>query len=214
MGTYSNYRLEILDKNRNILIGDIKEQLIETLMGEYQEANYALTVDGQTAQEAKWYTATEDLSKFSQQKPDYFFVLIQSLCTPDNPDLEGTFFIEIINGKTRLLDDSEGLRLIKDIKYAYNDSANSPVDSSYVILAYYNHQISNAPWFIGNGGYNNFTTQLKAAKTFDTKAAATRFFSKLRKEDFPQGKYVQVEQSRVVMRQWNEEKSVYYFSEV
>lgn len=107
MGIYSYFRLEILDNQaRKILKGDGKQHIIQTLfddteIDQYDFAENALTLDGETNDEAKWYDCQQDLEIFSTKHAHLTFIVGQRLCCPESEDEEGEFFMAITNGATR-----------------------------------------------------------------------------------------------------------------
>jgi len=69
MGTYSNYSLTIeCDETTHN-----PKQIIAHLRQEYEEAEYALDENGETANEAKWYDFSENMKEFSKKYPDVIF---------------------------------------------------------------------------------------------------------------------------------------------
>jgi len=67
MGYYTCYRLEIIEGN--------PEGVIEALRDHSEEANRALTDEGDTEQEAKWYESDEDMKWLSTTYPEHLFML-------------------------------------------------------------------------------------------------------------------------------------------
>lgn len=70
MGTYSNYSLTIEcdEKEHN------PKEIIAQLRQEYEEAEYALDENGETANEAKWYDFSENMKEFSKKYPNVLFL--------------------------------------------------------------------------------------------------------------------------------------------
>lgn len=64
MGYYTEYKLSIIE-------GD--KRAIDDLLNENESASYALNEDGSTNEPCKWYSATNDLIKFSTNYPDTLF---------------------------------------------------------------------------------------------------------------------------------------------
>ncbi|ENV11146.1 hypothetical protein F966_00931 [Acinetobacter higginsii] len=79
MGIYSKYRLGVL-RGRNIVLVREKQQIIQSLFDDplidpFKEMMEAITLDGQTKQEAKWYDYDKHLLAFSKKYADLSFVL-------------------------------------------------------------------------------------------------------------------------------------------
>ena len=78
MGTYSRYRLGIV-RDEYLSVRE-KQKIIQQLFDDcdidpHKEMARAISLDGQTEQEAKWYNADEHLIAFSQKYPDLRFIL-------------------------------------------------------------------------------------------------------------------------------------------
>ena len=76
MGTYSRYRLGIV-RDEYLSVRE-KQKIIQQLFDDcdidpHKEMARAISLDGQTEQEAKWYNANEHLIAFSQKYPDLRF---------------------------------------------------------------------------------------------------------------------------------------------
>lgn len=79
MGTYSNYRLGIIRDKYPISVRE-KQKIIQQMFDDpdidpQNEMTRALTNDGQTNQETKWYDFIPHLTAFSKKYPDLKFVL-------------------------------------------------------------------------------------------------------------------------------------------
>ena len=66
MGYYTQHDLEVIDGSND---------LIEALINECKEASYALTSNGDCAQECKWYDHRLHLVAFSRKHPEALFML-------------------------------------------------------------------------------------------------------------------------------------------
>ena len=71
MGYYSYYTLEVESEAE----GFKKDDIILSLISENEEANSALTKNGKTKDEAKWYSSVEDMKFFSKKYPNVLFTL-------------------------------------------------------------------------------------------------------------------------------------------
>ncbi len=96
MGTYSYFRLGIVDMEQNPVTGETKRALIQALFDDPDvdkfEAECAITLDGDCAGEGKWYNSNEELEKFCKKHPDYIFILGMELCAFETRDDEGEEF--------------------------------------------------------------------------------------------------------------------------
>lgn len=207
MGLYSNYHLQIIDNNKKAISDNEKEKIIEELMNDYNEARRALTLQGETYQEAKWYDVIDDICQFSTKKPNNIFILTQSLAVATCPEEEGEVFVVFKNGKTLSMEENE-IFYLKELVFI-QEKLNKEI---YMILAFYDYSISNKPWFLGKQGYGDFTTLIKAAKTFANKEAANRMLKELKTELSCKSK--PSEDSRVVYQDINKKDGTLYFSEL
>ncbi|MFO1392076.1 MAG: hypothetical protein U1E94_07700 [Agitococcus sp.] len=70
MGTYSNYSITVeCDETKHN-----PKEIIAHLRQEYEEAEFALDENGETADEAKWYDFSENMKEFSKKYPDVLFL--------------------------------------------------------------------------------------------------------------------------------------------
>lgn len=70
MGTYSNYSVTIECDETTYN----SKEIIAHLRQEYEEAEYALDENGETANEAKWYDFSDNMKEFSKKYPDVLFL--------------------------------------------------------------------------------------------------------------------------------------------
>ncbi len=79
MGLYFHYRLGVLKGKKVVLVRE-KQKIIQSLFDDplidpFKEMMNAITVDGQTAQESKWYNYSTHLTVFSEKHRDLSFIL-------------------------------------------------------------------------------------------------------------------------------------------
>lgn len=107
MGTYSYFRLEIMDrKAKEVLKNENKHKIMQSLFddADLSQDSYiqmALAIDGSTNDEAKWYDYQQDLEVFSKKHPHLTFILGIKLCCPESDDFDGEYFISVRNGFTQ-----------------------------------------------------------------------------------------------------------------
>lgn len=116
MGTYSYFRLEIMDKN-TVLKGEAKHHIIEDIYADndidpHGFARDAIDLDGQCNGEAKWYDAQTHVAKVSKNHPELIFILGQELCCPESEDEEGEWFYAIHNGDARSIHEPSFMKKI------------------------------------------------------------------------------------------------------
>lgn len=97
MGTYSYFRLGIVDMEQNPVKGEAKRALIQALFDDPDvdkfEIESALSLDGNCAGESKWYDSDQHMRDFCKKHPDYTFILGMKLCVPECEEEEGEEFI-------------------------------------------------------------------------------------------------------------------------
>jgi hypothetical protein len=67
MGYYTEYQLLIQDMKANEIMADLRTT--------NEDARYALTENGETNNEAKWYDHEKDLKEFSKKYPKVLFTM-------------------------------------------------------------------------------------------------------------------------------------------
>lgn len=137
MGIYSYFRLEILDNQaKKILEGNDKQQVIQALfddteIDQYDFAENALTLNGETNDESKWYDCQQDLEIFSKEHPHLTFILGQRLCCPESEDEEGEFFMAITDGGTRHIHEPAFMKAKPSFVYFKNEDELSEAVRTY-----------------------------------------------------------------------------------
>jgi hypothetical protein len=86
MGYYTHFKLTVKE-------GD--SELISKLRDTYDYAKMALTKDGETSNEVKWYDSEKDLVRFSKKHPSALFLL-----SGEGGESEDVWRLYVRNGKT------------------------------------------------------------------------------------------------------------------
>lgn len=74
MGYYTCFSLQVMTADNSVYHPD-SAKIIAKLRETNENANYALTEDGNTEMDAKWYDYTDELREFSKLYPDALMVL-------------------------------------------------------------------------------------------------------------------------------------------
>ena len=101
MGYYTAHTLSVRHKNEDAIIAEFRKS--------YEDAEYALTENGNTNNETSWWSSEDDLKEFSKKYPKVLFMM-----TGNGSDAGGDYWnLYVKNGKS--------FKAIGEIKYpAYN----------------------------------------------------------------------------------------------